>query len=128
MNMTAVKAIPPALPRTTEGHLAHRKLKEQPSLHDIVEKVHITLVGDEKYLAFLNAVYDEQAIEGSLEADDHEAARMIRDKAQKLGISELSREKLATIRKSLGVVLRRYDFDRTTRRNTVRGEIVTPTE
>lgn len=124
MNVTAIKAIPPALPKTSEAHLAHRKLKAKRTLNDLVEDVHIALVENEKYLRFLEAVYNEQAVEGSLDADNHEAARMIREKAEKMGYSELAREKLATISKALKIVLRRYDFDRNTRRNTVRGEVV----
>lgn len=124
MNVTAIKAIPLALPKTSEADLAHRKLKAKRTLNDLVEDVHIALVENDKYYSFLNAVYDEQAVEGSLDDDDHEAARMIREKAEKMGYSELARQKIATIRKCLGVVLRRYEFDRRTRRNTVRGEIV----
>jgi hypothetical protein len=91
----------------------------------MVEECHIALVEDQKYLAYLDAVYDEQAIEGSLSADNIMAAQMIRERAKKVD-SELKHEKLATISKALGVVLRRYDFDRKSRRNTVHGEFVSP--
>jgi hypothetical protein len=111
------------LPTGTAAHLAHRKLKSKRTLNDLVEDVHLTLVEDPSYVAFLNAVFDEQAIEGSLAADNLEAAHMIRERAKKIG-SDLAREKKATIAKSLGIVMRRYEWSRKERRNMVAGEIV----
>jgi hypothetical protein len=49
---------------------------------------------------------------------------MIRDYAKKSGGSEVSKEKLATIVKALGVVLRRYRASRKQRRHMVGGETV----
>jgi hypothetical protein len=111
------------LPTSTAAHLAHRKLKSKRTLNDLVEDVHLLLVEDEKYIAFLDAVFDEQAVEGSLAADNLEAAHMIREKAVKMG-SDIGKEKKATIAKSLGIVLRRYEWSRKERRNTVDGEVV----
>ena len=117
-----LRAAPP-LPTNTAAHLAHRKLKSKRTLNDLVEDVHLTMVEDEHYVAFLNAVWDEQAVEGSLSADSLMAAQMIRAKAIKQG-GDLAREKLATIAKALGIVLRRYEWSRKERRNMVHGEIV----
>jgi len=121
--MIALRPLPPALPETVDGFLAHRKLKAKRALNDQVEDAYLALVENEKFQAFIFAVYDEQAVEGSLAADNIMAAEMIRDKAKAAG-SELASEKLATISTALGVVQRRYGFSRKERRNMVRGKIV----
>lgn len=113
----------PPLPTNTAAHLAHRKLKSKRTLNDLVEDVHLSLVEDATYVGYLNAVWDEQAIEGSLSADNLMAAQMIRTRAVKQG-GDLATEKLATIAKALGIVLRRYEWSRKERRNMVDGEIV----
>ena len=82
------------------------------------------LCDDKDYIDLLTAIYDEQAVEGSLSADNVMAAQMIRERANKIDGSEVKDEKLATISKSLGVVLRRYGASRKERRQTVHGEIV----
>jgi len=121
----ALKPLPPQLPETAGEFLAHRKLKGRRTLNDQVEDVHLALYdSDEGYRNFLYAVYDEQAVEGSLAADNFKAAELIREKAKKMGYEELGRQKLATITKALGVVLRRYGFSRKERRDTIGGEIV----
>ena len=88
------------------------------------------LVNDDEdgptYRALLRAVYDEQAVEGSLAADNTFAAIMIREKAKTIDGNELAGEKAATISKALGVVMRRYHSSRNERRNTLEGEIVAP--
>lgn len=119
---TAIKPLPPQLPDNIDGWT--RKLKAERTLNDQVEDVHRILVDDESYLKLLYAVYDEQAVEGSLSADNIMAAEMIRDKAKKMGAEELAGEKLATISKALGVVLRRYGSSRKERRHTVGGQTV----
>jgi len=98
------------------------------NLNDQVEAVHRILVNDvEQYRALLRAVFDEQAIEGSLVMDDALAVIMIREKALKIGYSELATEKLATIRRSLRVVLRRYGASREERRKRISADfVVTP--
>ena len=124
MTVSALRPLPPALPETVDGFIAHRKLKAKRTLNDHVEDAYLRLVENEKFQAFIFAVYDEQAVEGSLAADNIMAAEMIRDKAKAAGSSELASEKLATISKALGVVQRRYGFSRKERRNMVRGKIV----
>lgn len=116
--------LPPKLPGSVEEFRALRKVKSARTLNDLVEEVHLGLYDTEKYSQFLYAVYDEQAIEGSLSADNIMAASMIREKAKSTGKIELAREKLATIAKSLGVVLRRYSSSRHDRRNMIGGEVV----
>lgn len=119
------KPLPPPLPRTTRELVAQRRLKSHRTINDEVEPIYLALYEDEVFHSFLFAVYDEQAIEGSLAADNIEAARMIRDYARKQdknGI--LSKSKLATIVKAMGVVQRRYGESRKDRRNMVGGEVV----
>ena len=120
----ALKPLPPQLPETAGEFLAHRKLKGRRTLNDQVEDVHLALYADKQYQDFLYAVYDEQAVEGSLAADNFKAAELIREKAKKMGYEELARQKLATIDKALRVVLRRYGFSRKERRNMIGGEVV----
>jgi hypothetical protein len=116
--------VPPALPVALSEW--QRFLKSERTLNDLVEDVHRALIDSdqgEKYRSYLYAVYDEQAVEGSLAADNIEAARMIRIWSSENG-SELSRQKLATIAKALGVVLRRYHASRKERRQMIDGEVV----
>lgn len=120
-----LKPLPPALPDTVREFMAHRKSDSKRTLNDQVEEIHLSLYEtDDKYTEFLYAVYDEQAVEGSLAADNIMAAEIIRKKANQLKNVEVSRQKLATIWKSLGVVLRRYGFSRKERRDTLHGEVV----
>lgn len=131
MNVKAnsLHVMPPALPDKIEEW--KRFLKAERTLNDLVEDVHRMLVNDEddgpSYRALLRAVYDEQAVEGSLAADNTFAAIMIREKAKTIDGNELANEKAATISKALGVVMRRYHSSRNERRNTLEGEIVAPT-
>lgn len=92
-------------------------------LNDMVEELHCKCYESEKYRIYLDGVWDEQCVEGSLAADNFKAAEMIRDRATK-DSSPVAHEKLATIVKSLGIVLKRYGLSRKERRQTVSGEIV----
>lgn len=104
-----------------------RYIKHERTLNDYVEDVHRVLWDESpEYRAFLSAVDDSESIEGSLGDDNSMAARMLRDKAEVINNREVAKRKLATIRKSLGVVLRRYHVDRKRRKNTVGGEYVPP--
>lgn len=126
MSNTSLKPVPQPLPATTEAFLAHRKMREKRTVNDRVEDVHLRLINNETYRDLLFAIFDEQAIEASMEIDDVLAAKMIRDDAVRAGDYELGREKLATIVKSLRVVLRRYRFSRNERRAQVGDTVVTP--
>ena len=122
----AIRPRPEPLPAKLDDW--QRKLKARRTLNDLVEDVHRILVEDPNYLRLLDAVYDDEAVEGSLAADNLEAAAMIRDRAVKLGMTELADKKKATIAKALGVVLKRYELSRTERRNTVDGKVVPSTD
>lgn len=120
---TVLKKRPAPLPTKIEGW--QRQTKMQRTLNDLVEDIHRMLITESaEYRAFLDAVYDEDAVEGSLSADNTLAAMMIRNKAKTIAGNELTKKKLATISKALGVVLRRYHLSRKQRRNMVGGEEV----
>ena len=118
--------VAPPLPDNIEDWTRH--IKSERTLNDLVEDIHRALVNEsEKYRSLLRATYDAHAVEGSLSMDNALVAMMIRDKAEKIGSTEVAGEKLAIINMALGVVLRRYHASRKQRRNTVGGEEV-PTE
>jgi len=105
-----------ALPSTVSALIEQRKTKTRQTLNDQVESVHMQLWANESYRKLLDAVYPEMAVEGSLVADDFEAARMIRNEASEIGSAYVASQKLDTLRKALGVVLRRYSISRKERR------------
>ena len=120
-----VRPRPPALPATRQDMIAQRKSEMRRTLNDHVEDAHLALYNDEQYQRFLDAVYDEDAVEGSLAADNLEAARMIRDFARKDDRdSYVADKKLATLAKALGVVLRRYGMSRKERSRMIDGETI----
>jgi hypothetical protein len=104
------------LPPTTVALIEQRKSKASFTLNDMIEKHHLSLYEQPDYQRLLEAVYSEQAVEGSLVADDLEAARMIRKFAKEQGDGYVAKQKLATIVKSMAVVLRRYGISRKERR------------
>lgn len=96
------------------------------TLNDRVEDFYLLLVeNDEEFMRYLNAVWDEQAVEGSIAVDEVMAAQIIRRKAVEMG-SDLGRENLTTLIRSLNVVLRRYGLGRMERRHTLGGVIHQP--
>jgi len=115
---------PAPLPTTTQAWLDDRKIKHEPTLNDLVEQIHWQLVENPAYVKFLEAVWDEDAVEGSLAADNLEAAAMIRQKAHDDEMVVIANKKKTTIAKSLNVVLRRYGKGRKERRHTLHGEVV----
>lgn len=116
---------PPPLPATVVDFMKQRKVMTTRTLNDQVEELHLRLYeSNETYKRYLDAVWDEDAVEGSLACDNTLASEIIRDLSQKSGNREVGSKKLATISKALGVVLRRYGQSRKERRNMVGGEIV----
>jgi hypothetical protein len=105
-----------------------RKIKEKQNLNDLVETcIRAIMKTDlaELLSAFLSPLYDEETIEGSLAADNLEAANLVREyaKANK-PFADLAGKKKATIGKAIRVVMRRYHLGARERRQTVGGEIV----
>jgi hypothetical protein len=120
---SALQPRPTPLPTKIEDW--DRKIKGGMTLNDHVETVHLMLWDETpEYRAFLEAVWDSDAVEGSLAIDNTMAAMLLRDKAKTIDGNPVGRKNLDTIKKSLGVVLRRYGNDRKERRHTVGGQIV----
>jgi len=102
-----------------------RKIKSERTLNDHVEDVHVALYDDSsEYRRLLEAVWDSDAVEGSLAIDNTLAAAMLRDKAKGISGNPVGDKKLDTIVKSLTVVLRRYHNSRKERRHTVEGQFI----
>lgn len=121
-------ARPTPLPTTTEGLLKLRKTVKTRTLNDYVEECHVAIWEDMEYQKAIEAVYDEDAIEGSLSADDFLAANLIRKYAKDHNIVFVRDKKLATIVKAMKNVWKRYGITRKERKNTIGGETVPPGE
>jgi hypothetical protein len=120
---TSVKLRPVPLPATREEMLSRKSMKAM-TLNDYVDQIHVALFGvDDNYTKLLDAVYDEDAVEGSLSIDNALAAEIIRTYAGKQNVPYVAGKKLATIVKSLNVVLRRYHMSRKERAVTVGGQV-----
>ena len=124
MGQLVRKPAPHPLPITKEELEAHLKVFHEPTLNDVVHSYHVAMWEDPQYHRYLDAVYDEDAVEGSLALDNGEAARMIRERAIAADDKRLATKKLATISKALNVVLRRYGISRKERAREVAGQIV----
>jgi len=129
MNKIIERPAPKPLPATVQDLEAMRKVFHQPTLNDRVDAIHTRLWMNDQYRRFLDAVYDEDAVEGSLSADNLFAAMMIRDFAKAAdgsGVNDayVASKKVATIAKALNVVLRRCGIARQERAREVAGQIV----
>jgi hypothetical protein len=124
MNQQLRHPAAPPLPPTNADLAPLRHLKAKRSLNDLVEDQIVALWEDEDFQSYTYAVYDEQAVEGSLALDNGKAAEMIRALAKEKGVKELADQKLSPIVKAMNIVLRRYALSRKERRNTVHGEVV----
>lgn len=112
------------LPTSVVEMEGQRVVQDRVNLNDMVEAMHKRLYSNPVYFALIDGVWDSESVEGSLAADNYKAADMIREEAKSQGIAMLAGKNWATISKSLGVVLRRFQIDRKTRRQTVDGERV----
>lgn len=113
------------LPKTTSELMAQRiKVIPLTRLNDLVEDVVLVLIEDEAFKGYLEAVYDEQAVEGSLSTDNIFAAMMIRDYARAHGIPQIAKEKAHVISRALNIVAKRYGMGRKERRVELGGEPV----
>jgi len=113
------------LPATRDELVARKTMKRGPSLNDDVDRIHVVLWEDPIYKGFHEAVFDSDAVEGSLAADNFKAAEMIREYAKEhKDFYYVSKKNLTTLVKSMNVVLRRYHMSRHERAMTVGGETV----
>lgn len=109
------------LPATVQDLLNQRRSATSMTLNDYVDLVHVQLWPKPAYQSLLLACYDEDAVEGSLTADNIEASRMIRDFSRENDRPEVAGKKLATISKALNIVMRRYRIARKERALTIGG-------
>jgi hypothetical protein len=86
------------------------------TINNAVEAVHLQLIANDRYIDLLSATDNSQAVGGSMFNDDVLAAVMISDYAKLNGHCEVAKANLATIRKALYVVLRRFGMTRKQRR------------
>jgi hypothetical protein len=112
------------LPATVEDLLAQRRPMIGRTLNDYVEDLHVKAWANPAYQAVLEAVYDEDAVEGSLAADNLMAAQMLREIAREHDVPQVANRKLATIVKALNVVLKRFRMSRQLRAITIGGQTV----
>lgn len=116
------------LPVSTQDLLAMRKTMQERTFNDHVDDIHVILWSNPEYHRALEAVYDEEAVEGSTAADNFIAAGMIREHGRTMGNPRFKEAKLATIVKSLNIVLRRYGISRNQRKYIVGGVAVPQNE
>jgi hypothetical protein len=124
MNREIVRPVATPLPKTREEFLALRKSEPVRTLNDYVDEITEKLYDNDEFRRFSEAVYDEDAVEGSLSIDNAKLAEMIRQYAVENNIPAVSSKKLATIVKALNVVMRRYGLSRMQRKNLLHGEVV----
>jgi len=117
MNEALLK-IPPTLPQTREDLLAQYKLKRRRSINDLVEEVIVKLWdNNEEFMKYVNAIYDSEAVEGSMDDDDVMAALIIRDTAKQDKHIEVADRNIHTIKLAMRVALKRFDVGRGQRFN-----------
>ena len=124
MNQINVRPRPASLPVSVADLEAMRKVFHQPTLNDRVDTIHMQLWANDEYRKYLDAVYDEDAVEGSLATDNTFAALMIRQHAKVIGDTYVQNKKVHTIVKALNVVLRRLRISRAERAREVAGQVV----
>lgn len=107
----ALRPAPP-LPATRGDLLNQRKLKSKRTINDLVEDILVRLWDDESFMKLVEAIYDSQAIEGSMADDDVMAAIMIRDQARKDGYMEVAEQNVHTVKLAMRVGLKRYGIGR----------------
>lgn len=104
------------LPATKEDMESRLKIKRLLNLNDSVHAIHRAIWGDPDYFRYLDATADDDAVEGSMAADDLEIAEIFRNYAKAHGDVYVAGKKKHTIVRALKVVWRRYGIDRQSRR------------
>lgn len=128
MNDRAGNQLSVPAPSDRQALMAQRRnLAAVRNINDIVEDAFVALYDPEKHPRFVSLVtgaWNSDSVEGTLAADDHEAARYIRGYAEKENLPLIPEKKLAALVQALHVVMRRYHLSRSERRVTVNGEQV----
>src|SRR5262245_55423262 len=128
-NATMLRPMPPPLPATRADLLAGYKLKRRRNINDLVEEIIVKLWdNDENFMKYVQAIYDSDAVEGSLEEDDVMAALIIRDVAKKEKQTEVMNKNLHTIKLAMKVGLRRFGVSRPERDEQAQRLAAPPTD
>jgi hypothetical protein len=120
------QAIVKPLPKTVADLINQRKGRFERTMNDYVEEYYLRLWETPEFKKWLWATTDGEAVEGSWNCDDHEAARMLRDYARKEN-SPVKDKPLASYKLALKVVMRRYQMTRKERAITL-GDKLVPAE
>jgi hypothetical protein len=116
---------PVPLPATRESLVAQYALKRKRNINDYVEDILLKLWPDQNFMKYLDPIYDSQAVEGSLAADDLFAAQIIRQYATDNNSPLVANQNVTTIIKAMKVAQRRYKIGRQQREETA--ELLTET-
>lgn len=117
-------AVTVKLPDSGHALLQYRKAFSSVNFNDEVERIILALLANKSFRDLLDAVDNAGSVEGNISCDNARAAEMIREYARKSAIVIVANAKLASIVLSINVVLRRFGFDRKSRRNMVGGKVV----
>jgi hypothetical protein len=109
MSEKMLRPAPPELPATKSDLSALLRYKQRKTIIDYVMEINETLWEDPEYQKYLEAIFDEQAVTGSVDTDHFVAAQMIKAKAREMGMVQLQNEKEWAIVKALRRVLGRYE-------------------
>lgn len=107
------------LPTSSAALLAQQKSMRGRSLLDDVNDCHVKLFDEENYRKWFQAIDRAGTIEGSFQADEQEAARMIRDYAADNGFPLAKDARLVSIMSALTWVCKRYGISRRERANSL---------
>jgi hypothetical protein len=119
-----LRPTPPPLPATPEEMEALRSLQKEKPLREHIEPIVLKLISDEDYKKLIWAIYPEQCVEGSFDADDVMAAQMIRLYAKDNSIPEVASQKLSAIDKSHRQALRKFHLTRDQRRDMAQEPVI----
>jgi hypothetical protein len=112
MANTEILRVAPALPETRTDLLTHYKLKRKRTINDLVEDIVVKMWEEEEFQKLVSAIYDSDAVHGSMADDDVMAAVMIKQVAERDNHTEVASKNLHTIKLAMRVVLRRFSQDR----------------
>lgn len=122
---TSKNAVVAPLPKDRATMVAQRLIQSERNLNDHVDDLHVELFEEgTEYYSLLEPVFNSQAVNGSLSADDFRAAQIILGLAKEKhpAATQVAKQNIETIKRSLHVVWRRYNISRKQRRTTVHGQ------
>ena len=112
MANTEILRVAPALPETRTDLLTHYKLKRKRTINDLVEDIVVKIWEEEEFQRLVSAIYDSDAVHGSMGDDDVMAALMIKQFADREKHTEVASRNLHTVKLAMRVALRRFSQDR----------------